>query len=73
MLKTEDTCILELNKQIYIWIGKEADVEEKKQSLVIGQGFLKKKNKPKGTRVTRIVEKGEDSHFKSFFEGFYKM
>ena len=36
MLSTKDTYILELHKQIYIWIGKEADFEEKKQSLVIG-------------------------------------
>ena len=70
-LLTGDTFILELNTHIYIWIGKEADVEEKKQALVIGQGFLKKKNKPPGTRVTRLVEGAEDTHFRSFFDGFY--
>jgi hypothetical protein len=32
---------------------------------------LKKKNKPPGTRVTRIVEGAEDTHFRSFFDGFY--
>ena len=32
---------------------------------------MKKKNKPPGTRVTRIVEGAEDTHFRSFFEGFY--
>lgn len=70
-LKTGDTYILEVDKHIWIWIGKEAHVEEKKNALIIGQGFLKKKNKPKGTRVTRIVENAEDVHFKSFFNGFY--
>lgn len=29
-LSTKDTYILELNKQIYIWIGKEASLQEKK-------------------------------------------
>jgi len=70
-LDTNDTFILELHKQIYIWIGKNANVEEKKNALVIGKGFVQKNNKPKGTRVTRIVENAEDVHFKSFFNGFY--
>ena len=71
MLDTKDVFILELNKHVYIWIGKEADVEEKKNSLIIGKSFLKAHNKPKGTRVTRVVERAEDVHFKSFFNGFY--
>jgi len=70
-LLTGDTFILELSNHIYIWIGKGADVEEKKQALVIGQGFLKEKKKPAGTRVTRIVEGAEDTHFRSFFDGYY--
>ena len=32
---------------------------------------MKTKNKPPGTRVTRIVEGAEDTHFRSFFDGFY--
>lgn len=70
-LDTKDTFILELSKHIYIWIGKEANTEEKKNALIIGKGFLKEKNKPKGTRVTRVVENAEDTIFKSFFNGFY--
>jgi len=73
MLDTNDVFILELNKMVNIWIGKEADVEEKKNALIIGKSFVKAHNKPKGTRVVRTVENGEDVHFKSFFEGFYKM
>lgn len=54
-----------------IWIGKNANMQEKKNALIIGKGFVEKNKKPKGTRVTRIVENGEDSYFKSFFNGFY--
>ena len=70
-LDTNDTFILELNKQVSIWIGKEANQEEKKNALIIGKGFVKANKKPKGTRVTRIVEGAEDVHFKSFFNDFY--
>ena len=72
-LDTNDVFILELHKMVNIWIGKEADVEEKKNALIIGKSFVKAHNKPKGCRVVRTVENGEDIHFKSFFEGFYKM
>jgi hypothetical protein len=71
MLDTKDVFILELHKHVYIWIGKEADTEEKKNALIIGKGFVKQHDKPKGTRVTRVVERAEDVHFKSFFNGFY--
>jgi hypothetical protein len=39
--------------------------------LAIGKGFVKAHNKPKGTRVIRVVENAEDAFFKSFFNGFY--
>jgi len=71
MLDTNDTFVLELSKQIYIWIGRGANAEEKKNALAIGKSFVKAHNKAKGCRVTRIVEKAEDTLFKSFFEGFY--
>lgn len=71
MLETTGTYILELKKQISIWIGHEADPDDKKNALLVGKGFLKSKNKPKGTRVIRIVENAEDVHFKSFFNNFY--
>jgi len=70
-LDTNDTFILELDKHVYIWIGKKANAEEKKNALIIGKQFVKSHNKPKGTRVSRIVENAEDVHFKSFFNGFY--
>jgi len=71
MLDTKDVFILELHQHVHIWIGKGADVEEKKNALIIGKSFVKQHNKPKGTRVSRIVENAEDVHFKSYFNGFY--
>lgn len=72
MLKTENVYILELNTEVHIWIGREANLEEKKNALFIGKGFIQQHNKPKGTRVYRIVEKTEKAYFKSFFSGMFK-
>jgi len=71
MLETGNTYILETYKLIVCWIGKEADLDEKKNVLIIGKGLVKKNNKPKGCRVTRTPENCELSFFKSFFNGFY--
>lgn len=70
-LDTNDTFVLEVHKSVMIWIGKQANVEEKKNALIIGKSFVKAHNKPKGTRVSRIVENAEDAYFRSFFNGFY--
>jgi gelsolin len=69
MLNTNNVYILELNREVHIWIGREAELEEKKNALFIGKGFIKQHNKPAGTRVYRIVEKTEKAYFKSFFVG----
>ena len=39
--------------------------------MKLAKDFFSEKAKPSNTRVTRLVEKGEDVHFKSFFNGFY--
>ena len=70
-LDTNDTFILELPKQIYVWIGKHANLEEKKRGMLIAKDFIQEKGKPTNTRITRLPEFGEDVHFKSFFNGFY--
>jgi len=59
MLETNYTYILETHMKIICWIGKEASVEEKKNSIAIGKGLMKKKNKPKGCRVMRVCENCE--------------
>lgn len=39
-LDTNDTFILELPKQIYVWIGKHANLEEKKSGMLLAKEFI---------------------------------
>ena len=39
----------------------------------MAKDFIKEKNKPKGTKVTRLPQFVEDARFKSYFDGFYPM
>ena len=70
-LDTNDTFILELDSKIYVWVGKHANLEEKKSAMKFAKDFIIQKNKPRNTQVTRLPEFGEDVHFKSFFNDFY--
>lgn len=70
-LDTNDTYLLELPDQIYVWIGRKSNLEEKKNGMKTAKDFIELKGKPKNTRISRIPEFGEDVHFKSFFNGFY--
>lgn len=70
-LNDSDSYILELYDTVYIWQGKDSSAKEKYAGMKIAKDFVKKNNKPAGTKVSRIPQGTEDSTFKSFFDGFY--
>ena len=39
-LDTNETFILEITNQIYVWIGKQANLEEKKKGMLIAKEFI---------------------------------
>lgn len=50
-----------------MWIGKKASPKEKQEAMRNAVGFLKKKDYPSDTKVTRVVEGAEPSDFKCLF------
>ena len=70
-LNDADSYILELYDAVYVWQGKDASAKEKYAGMKIAKDFVKKNNKPAGTKISRIPQGTEDSTFKSFFDGFY--
>lgn len=67
MLNTNDCFILDTGSGIYVWVGKKATDQEKKQSMSRAQGFLATKKYPSWTKVSRIVESAESAPFKQYF------
>jgi gelsolin len=67
MLNTNDCFILDTGSGIYVWVGKKANEQEKKQAMSRAQGFLQTKKYPVWTKVTRIVESAESAPFKQYF------
>ncbi|KAB0801152.1 hypothetical protein PPYR_05506 [Photinus pyralis] len=70
-LDTNDCFILETGgANLFIWIGKKCNKKEKDEAMVKAQNFLQTKNYPAWTHVERIVEDGEPSSFRQYFQGW---
>lgn len=67
MLNTNDCFILDTGSGIYVWIGKKATEQEKKQGMSRAQGFLTSKKYPAWTKISRTVEGAESAPFKQYF------
>jgi gelsolin len=67
MLNTNDSFILDTGSGIYVWVGKKATEQEKKQAWSRAQGFLSTKKYPVWTKVSKIVEGAESAPFKQYF------
>jgi len=70
-LNDNDTYLLELYDQVYVWQGKGSSLAEKQSGMKIAKEFIANKGKPKSTKISRIPQGVEDANFKGFFEGFY--
>jgi len=54
MLKEEDTFLLELYDQVYVWQGRKSTTNEKRAGMKIAKNHIQIRNKPAKTRVSRI-------------------
>jgi len=68
LLDTNDCFILDAGSEIYIWIGKGATKQERKESMITAQNFLTTQKKPDWTPISRCVEGAETPLFKSKFQ-----
>ncbi|KAL5219060.1 hypothetical protein ABZP36_019744 [Zizania latifolia] len=81
-LKLEDTVltksILENNKcflldcgaDLFVWVGRVTQVEDRKVATSAVEEFIATQNRPKTTRVTRVIQGYENHTFKSKFESW---
>eukprot|EP00039_Didymoeca_costata_P010163 m.136190 g.136190 ORF g.136190 m.136190 type:complete len:840 (+) comp14725_c0_seq1:125-2644(+) len=67
-LSSGDAYVLDTGPSgIWGWVGKKASPTEKKNCMLYAIQFMKKKEYPNWTPVTRIVERGEPPLFKQYF------
>ena len=52
---------------IWVWLGRQATKEERKCAMQLGEKFIKEKELPRGTALTRTFQCGEPDEFKTLF------
>lgn len=67
MLDTNDVFIIDVQSEVFIWIGKKSDVKEKTKAFQYAMDYVKKTGKPSYVPITRVVEGNENVNFKNFF------
>ncbi|KAM8967359.1 scinderin isoform 1-T1 [Pelodytes ibericus] len=70
MLLSEECFILDhaADKKIFVWKGKDANVNERKAAMKTAEEFLKQMNYPPNTQIQVFPEGGETPIFKQFFK-----
>jgi len=63
LLDSNDCFILDADSEIFVWVGKGATKEERKESMIHAQNYLTENNKPSWTPITRVPEGGEPPLF----------
>ena len=58
------------NFGIWVWIGKRASEGERREAMRNAQGFIKAKQLKPDTPVTRVIDGGEPSEFKTLFKAW---
>ena len=59
MLDTNDCFIVNLGDRIFVWIGRRATKQERKNGMFFAQDFLTQHALPDWTPIERVAEGGE--------------
>nr|KYP70512.1 Villin-2 [Cajanus cajan] len=70
LLENNKCYILDCGAEVFVWIGRVTQVEERKAACQAAEEFLTSQKRPKSTRITRIIQGYETHSFKSNFDSW---
>jgi len=73
MLDTNDCFILDADSELFVWVGKGATKDERKESMIRAGEYLKQNNRPAWIPISRVPDGGETPLFKSKFKTWPEM
>ncbi|GMH18709.1 hypothetical protein Nepgr_020550 [Nepenthes gracilis] len=62
--------LLDCGDEIFVWVGRVTQVEERKAACQAAEDFITSQNRPKATRITRVIQGYETHSFKSHFDSW---
>ncbi|KAF8396164.1 hypothetical protein HHK36_017777 [Tetracentron sinense] len=70
MLENNKCYLLDCGAEVFVWVGRVTQVEDRKAASQASEEFITSQNKPKSTRITRVIQGYETHSFKSNFESW---
>lgn len=67
-LDTDDVFIFDTVAEVYVWVGKGANANERKSALNFAQRYLKDYKRPDWLPISRVLEGGENETFEASFK-----
>ncbi|KAK4775973.1 hypothetical protein SAY87_023934 [Trapa incisa] len=68
LLENNKCFLLDCGDDIFVWVGRLTQVDERKAASQAAEEFLSSQNRPKATRITRVIQGYETHAFKSKFD-----
>ncbi|KAL4571682.1 hypothetical protein LXL04_018445 [Taraxacum kok-saghyz] len=70
LLENNKCYLLDCGAEVFVWVGRVTQVEERKTAMQAAEEFIVSQNRPKSTRVTRLIQGYETHSFKSNFDSW---
>ncbi|CAH8387648.1 unnamed protein product [Eruca vesicaria subsp. sativa] len=70
MLENTKCYLLDCGAEVFVWVGRVTQMDERKAANQSAEEFLASENRPKATRVTRVIQGYESHSFKSNFDSW---
>uniref|UniRef100_A0A3Q7JFB7 HP domain-containing protein n=1 Tax=Solanum lycopersicum TaxID=4081 RepID=A0A3Q7JFB7_SOLLC len=69
-LENNKCFLLDCGAEVFVWVGRVTQLEERKAATQAAEEFLSSQNRPKSTHVTRLIQGYETYSFKSNFDSW---
>lgn len=70
LLENNKCYLLDCGSEVFVWVGRVTQVDERKAASQATEEFFASQNRPKSTRITRIIQGYETHSFKSNFDSW---
>ncbi|XVE79417.1 hypothetical protein DITRI_Ditri14bG0056800 [Diplodiscus trichospermus] len=73
MLENDKCYMLDCGAEVFVWMGRNTSITERKTSISTAEDFLRKQDRSNGTHLTFLTEGLETSIFRSYFNSWPKL
>ncbi|XVE75601.1 hypothetical protein DITRI_Ditri12bG0106500 [Diplodiscus trichospermus] len=70
ILENNKCYLLDRGSEVFVWVGRVTQVEERKAASQVAEDFVAGQNRPRTTRITRVIQGYETNSFKSNFDSW---